>query len=170
MQNRGSVTLTHLLVSDPATGLFAQTPYALPPGAVVDVGRSRLPAWQPLQTAVDLTNTLVVTAGTAEFDAYGAAPPGSIVVAGAASASVWIDTDGDSIPDRIEGSGDVDGDGIPNDHDLDADGDGAPDRIEAGADPLHPQVSGCTGVPDFLNPSVTGATGASCIYLPLISR
>lgn len=40
------------------------------------------------------------------------------------------DTDGDGIPDVIEGTGDPDGDGIPNYLDLDSDADGVSDRQE----------------------------------------
>jgi pimeloyl-ACP methyl ester carboxylesterase len=40
---------------------------------------------------------------------------------------VIIDTDGDGLSDLTEGNGDIDGDSIPNDHDLDSDGDGVPD-------------------------------------------
>lgn len=47
------------------------------------------------------------------------------------------DTDGDGIPDLLEGREDADGDGIPNFRDLDSDGDSVPDEIEAlmGLDP-----------------------------------
>ena len=37
------------------------------------------------------------------------------------------DSDGDGIPDDVEGTGDMDNDGIPNYLDLDSDGDGVPD-------------------------------------------
>ncbi len=45
------------------------------------------------------------------------------------------DTDGDGIPDLIEGSDDPDGDGLPNYLDDDSDGDGIPDSIEGYEDP-----------------------------------
>jgi hypothetical protein len=44
------------------------------------------------------------------------------------------DSDGDSIPDAVEGTGDPDGDGIPNYEDQDSDGDNVPDRIEVDPD------------------------------------
>jgi hypothetical protein len=44
------------------------------------------------------------------------------------------DSDGDSIPDSTEGTGDPDGDGIPNYEDGDSDGDNVPDRIEGDPD------------------------------------
>ncbi|MEI8254497.1 MAG: hypothetical protein WCJ30_02370 [Deltaproteobacteria bacterium] len=43
------------------------------------------------------------------------------------------DTDGDGIPDRIEGTGDADADGTPNYRDTDSDADGRPDALEANA-------------------------------------
>lgn len=44
------------------------------------------------------------------------------------------DSDGDSIPDEVEGTEDPDGDGVPNFEDGDSDGDNVPDRIEADPD------------------------------------
>lgn len=43
-----------------------------------------------------------------------------------------IDDDDDGIPDSVEGTGDMDGDGVPNYQDLDSDNDGIPDIIEGG--------------------------------------
>ena len=40
------------------------------------------------------------------------------------------DTDGDGIPDVIEGDGDSDGDGTPDNLDSDADNDGIPDNVK----------------------------------------
>jgi hypothetical protein len=61
------------------------------------------------------------------------------------------DQDGDSIPDNLEGTGDVDRDNLPNFLDPDANANGIPDRDEAGVDPLHPQDSDSDGVPDYLD-------------------
>ena len=55
------------------------------------------------------------------------------------------DTDGDGIPDLIEGSDDADGDGVPNDEDDDSDGDGIPDSIEGYDD------ADLDGAPSFLD-------------------
>jgi carboxypeptidase D len=56
-----------------------------------------------------------------------------------------IDSDGDGILDAIEGSGDADGDGIPNWLDSDSDGDGIPDATEGVAD------IDVDGIPNFLD-------------------
>jgi hypothetical protein len=64
------------------------------------------------------------------------------------------DLDGDTIPDAIEGTEDVDGDGTANLDDLDADGDSIPDIVEAGdtiCDTPAPDLDG-DGIPDFLDP------------------
>ncbi len=51
-----------------------------------------------------------------------------------------VDSDGDNIPDNVEGNIDPDNDGIPNYLDDDSDGDNIPDYIESGiTDP-------CTGI------------------------
>jgi uncharacterized repeat protein (TIGR01451 family) len=57
----------------------------------------------------------------------------------------WLDTDGDGIPDILEGDADADGDGVPNYLDLDSDGDGVPDALEGVID------SDGDGSPDFLD-------------------
>ena len=61
-----------------------------------------------------------------------------------------LDSDGDGIPDRVEGAGDPDGDGIPNYLDLDSNNNGIPDRVEAGADPDAPVDGNSDGIPEFL--------------------
>jgi hypothetical protein len=64
-----------------------------------------------------------------------------------------IDSDGDTIVDANEGSGDADGDRVPNRDDGDSDGDTIPDAIEAGdAEPCTAPVdSDEDTVPDFLD-------------------
>lgn len=62
-----------------------------------------------------------------------------------------IDTDGDTIPDSVEGVGDADGDTIPNYLDWDSDGDGIPDNMEAGPDPSNPIDTDGDGTPDYLD-------------------
>jgi hypothetical protein len=60
------------------------------------------------------------------------------------------DSDGDGIPDYLEGEGDMDGDGTPNSRDLDSDGDGIPDMVEAG-DGEAPADSDGDGKFDFVD-------------------
>jgi hypothetical protein len=62
------------------------------------------------------------------------------------------DTDGDGIPDNVEGAGDPDGDNVPNFEDTDSDGDGLPDVEEAGPDPTRPVDRNGDGIPDYLSP------------------
>jgi hypothetical protein len=62
------------------------------------------------------------------------------------------DTDGDTIPDVVEGVGDADGDTIPNYLDWDSDADGIPDNMEAGPDPNNPIDTDGDGIPDYLDP------------------
>jgi len=61
-----------------------------------------------------------------------------------------VDSDSDKIPDRLEGSGDVDVDGISNFLDLDSDGNDVPDESEA-VSYLKPVDTDGDGVPDFLD-------------------
>ena len=61
------------------------------------------------------------------------------------------DSDGDGIPDEYEGAGDSDGDGIPDFLDTDSDGDGWSDAEEAGGDPSNPVDTDGDGVPDYLD-------------------
>jgi hypothetical protein len=63
------------------------------------------------------------------------------------------DGDGDTIPDSIEGSDDLDGDTVPNDADDDSDGDDIPDSVEAGDSDLRtmPADSDRDGTADFLD-------------------
>jgi len=68
-----------------------------------------------------------------------------------AGAMYTEDSDGDGIPDGIEGDGDPDNDGVPNYQDNDSDGDGIPDNQEAGPDPMNPLDTDEDGTPDFLD-------------------
>lgn len=52
----------------------------------------------------------------------------------ATATPIDTDQDDDGIPDSVEGTGDKDGDGIPNHQDLDSDDDGIPDIIEGGGE------------------------------------
>ena len=79
-----------------------------------------------------------------------------------ATLNIISDLDRDSIADSVEGLGDADGDGVPNQYDLDSDNDGLADLIEAGAidadhngviddPPDAPVKTYTTVVPDFDN-------------------
>ena len=61
------------------------------------------------------------------------------------SAPPLPDSDGDGLPDELEGDGDADGDGLDNVDDTDSDGDGIEDGAE-GADDTDGD-----GIPDFLD-------------------
>jgi YD repeat-containing protein len=65
--------------------------------------------------------------------------------------AVFADADSDGIPDGVEGTGDADGDTIPNYLDVDSDGDGLSDALEAGPDPLNPRDTDGDGTPDYLD-------------------
>jgi cysteine-rich repeat protein len=61
-----------------------------------------------------------------------------------------LDCDGDGIPNSIEGTGDTDGDGLPDHRDDDADGDDIPDHVEGTGD------ADGDGLPDFRDPDSDG--------------
>jgi hypothetical protein len=71
------------------------------------------------------------------------------------AATFCPDADADTICDADEGSADIDGDGLPNDHDPDSDGDGTPDSLEAGdGDPSTPPLDADgDGTPDAYDPT-----------------
>ena len=91
--------------------------------------------------------------------ACGDAPAPSPVDGGLTTfCSSATDPDHDQIPSVVEGTGDRDGDGLPNDRDPDADGDGHPDLEEAGdADcTTAPRDLDGDGQPDFLDTDGNG--------------
>ena len=65
------------------------------------------------------------------------------------------DTDGDGIPDSVEGTGDTDGDGIPDYKDTDSDNDGISDKKESpnnkSKDEQSEAVEEDAGPPDYEN-------------------
>ena len=65
-----------------------------------------------------------------------------------------LDTDGDGIPDYVEGpTADHDGDGIPDYRDPDDDGDGVPTSQELGSGGFRaPRDTDGDGIPDYLDP------------------
>jgi hypothetical protein len=174
--NSGGVTLTHHSLTDMWGGYHQAFTYDLAPGANVALGRDLLPGWQPINALQDLTNTIVVTGATAPLGEDGILPAGAFVASAQATARVLIDSDDDTIPDVVEGTGDTDADGFPDYLDSDADNDGFPDREEVGPDPMHPRATGCRQLPDYLDPTVPGAprdaaiADPNCGYFPLLRR
>ena len=70
---------------------------------------------------------------------------------------VLPDTDGDGIPDVIEGNGDSDGDGIADSLDTDSDNDGIPDDDEENSlPPLTGIDSDSDGIDDAIDVDETG--------------
>ena len=67
--------------------------------------------------------------------------------------SQFLDTDGDTIADHVEGTGDRDSDGVPNYLDQDSDGDTIPDAVEVGDPDLCTPPANTDGSdePDFLD-------------------
>src|SRR5262245_49163549 len=75
---------------------------------------------------------------------------------GPRAGSLDVDTDGNGIPDAVEGGGDAAHDGIPDSADPDNDGDGIPDIVEIApttgpSDPAHPIDTDADGVPDYFD-------------------
>ncbi|MCO4772137.1 MAG: peptidoglycan DD-metalloendopeptidase family protein, partial [Deltaproteobacteria bacterium] len=66
-----------------------------------------------------------------------------------------LDSDGDGIADADEGDGDYDHDGVPNYLDEDSDNDGVPDSEEAG-DPNNPTDTDGDGDPDYMDADSDG--------------
>jgi len=83
-------------------------------------------------------------------------------------AAATMDSDGDTIPDNVEGATDVDGDNLPNFLDTDADNDGLTDQAEVGPDPSHPRDGNNNGVPDYLEKE--GPSTTPRLFLPLVFR
>jgi hypothetical protein len=74
-----------------------------------------------------------------------------------------IDSDGDTIPDSVEGTGDSDGDGIPDFQDTDSDNDGKPDSEEGTGD------SDGDGIPNYRDATDDSGSNSS-IYLPIVQN
>ena len=126
----GSVKISRADVVPPtptATGTPTPTPTPTPTGTI---------------TSTPTPTTTPVGAVTAT-----PTPPTATVTL---TPSPTLDSDGDGIPDVIEGSGDPDGDGIPNYLDLDSNNNGIPDSVEAGGDPDAPVDGNGNGIPEFL--------------------
>ncbi len=173
LKNTGDVTLTQVMVVNTQDGIGGQSgaenpvtvPVTIVPGSEIKLTSEFLQTRQfalrsgPTILTKDVTDKVVVVATNPAMGAN---------VVGTATSTAYIDTDGDGIPDTIEGASDPDGDGIANYLDLDSNGDGVADHDQVGPDPLHPLDSDGNGTPDFLQMKTT-ATSPN-IFLPLITK
>ncbi|MFN8468052.1 MAG: hypothetical protein U0X20_21010 [Caldilineaceae bacterium] len=110
-------------------------------------------------TSTPTPTTITTPGGT--VTATPTPPTGTVTPTPAFTVAPSLDSDGDGIPDAVEGSGDPDGDGIPNYLDLDSNNNGIPDSLEAGADPDAPIDGNGNGIPEFLEMRV---------YLPSMEK
>ena len=86
----------------------------------------------------------------------------SLIVSDSILLEAEADSDGDGIPDSVEGDGDTDGDGIPDFQDEDSDGDGKSDADEGTGD------SDGDGIPNYRDPS--DSVGDQAIFLPMLTK
>ncbi|MFN8493248.1 MAG: Ig-like domain-containing protein [Caldilineaceae bacterium] len=172
IHNTGVVTLTTHTLDDSHWGrLLAGFSYPLPPGATYTYKITR---------TLTVSSTSVATWTATAGDVLAAAAQPSAATGGLPTAQATRttqirvaaendDSDGDLIPDNVEGAGDVDHDNLPNFLDTDSDNDGVPDQVEAGSDPRHPVDSNNNGIPDYLE-QVKTPTFTVSLYLPIIAR
>src|SRR5690606_1547523 len=123
VQNMGDQSYRHHSLVDSDLGtIFDSAAHILAPGESYSTTITTT-------LVADVTN---VATWTAMLEAT-ADPTVAVLVERHVAATVRMsaadeDQDGDSIPDNIEGAGDMDGDNLPNFLDTDSDGDGKPDR------------------------------------------
>jgi VCBS repeat-containing protein len=164
VRNTGEVTLTtHSLVDSHLGPLLTNINHPLAPGATYAAIFTQT-------LAITTTNIATWTASTAETGA--AVAPLTTTTEQFATVRIagpHDDSDGDAIPDNVEGAADIDKDNLPNFLDTDADGDDVPDRTEAGADPSAPRDSNDDGIPDYLDAATQPPTTFQML-LPLIYR
>ncbi|MCC6455643.1 MAG: FG-GAP repeat protein [Caldilineaceae bacterium] len=168
VRNSGNLSLTqHTLVDSDLGNLSVPTPLALAPGASATVSVTRTPV-------VSVTNVATWTGALPIVSPSGVTTPANRVLSASAAAAATVnisgpttDQDGDSIPDNVEGSSDLDGDQIPNYLDTDSDDDGYDDADEAGHD------RDGDGIPGYLDPDENPTTVIDTnvyIYMPMLSR
>ena len=157
--NIGNVTLTQHSLLDSRLGSVAQPALPLIPGASYSVNvTSTLGISVP--PGINVTNVATWTGATPISSPSGVTNPPNKMLSAVATATASVnvspnglDQDGDSIPDNVEGSGNADGDALPNFLDLDADGDSFTDADEAGPDPNNPIDRDGNGIPAYLDPN-----------------
>lgn len=157
-----------LITANPAAPTLAPTATATPAPTVAPTAT---PAMVP--TATPDPGTIPPTPGTIPPTPSASDPDVDGIQSSEEGTGDWdgdgipnyldADDDNDGIPTLLEGRGDVDGGGVPNFLDLDSNGNGIPDHIEAGDDPLHPVDRDGNGVYDFLDVSER-------LFLPLVTR
>lgn len=159
VRNTGNVTLTQHSVVDDKLGLVAQSNYTLTPGAAFSVTTNNVPGISAAPGA-SITNVVTWTGSVSITSPSGVTTPTNRTLSTFAVSSAQVnisgpdtDQDGDGIPDNIEGSGDPDGDNIPNYLDRDSDGDGFDDAVEVGPDPANPIDRDGNGIPGYLDPN-----------------
>ncbi len=164
VKNQGSIRVdSHRLVDDHLGILLNNQAFPLAPGATYSTS---------ITATVSVSTTNVAT-WTSSFPYTVTLPGGSpqtrtLTISDADKVTVKVasdhaDSDGDTIPDNVEGARDMDGDNLPNFLDTDADNDGISDQAEAGPDPRRPRDGNNNGVPDYLEPGRR-------LWLPLIYR
>ncbi|MEY5034888.1 MAG: hypothetical protein RL447_1266, partial [Bacteroidota bacterium] len=115
--------------------------------------------WVGSSTTNSITVTTSTNSGTVSVvaNANGCTSGASTL---AVTVNLITDSDGDGIPDSIEGTGDSDGDGIPDYLDTDSDNDGIPDAQEDagcnGASPCVPTDTDGDGIPNYLDTDSDG--------------
>lgn len=166
VRNIGGTRLNRHTLDDSHLGrLLDDAAYDLAPGAThtffftatLTLSTTNVATWTA--TTAEGVGGLQVTAGAPQ--AVNEMSSATVLISAAED-----DLDGDTIPDNVEGAGDVDHDNIPNFLDTDSDGDLLLDRDEVGPNPNQPLDSDQDGIPDFLQPLDTSSKS----YLPLISR
>lgn len=169
VENRGNIALlSHKVVDDQLGILLNGAAIRLAPGttystsitATLSVSTTSVTTWT---SSFPYTMTLANDEVVSKELAVSANDTTTVKMAGPND-----DSDGDTIPDNVEGAHDVDGDHLPNFLDTDSDNDALPDQVEAGPDPRQPGDGNNNGVPDYLEAGSTNSLQR--FLLPLIFR
>jgi len=179
IHNQGAETLSHHYLVDDVLGvLLNDYIYDLPPGgsttymvtSTVQVSTTNTATWGafPADAVVGMEEAGVEKIVDERGQSVRGTDRSEAVRATVVVSPDDADQDADTIPDNVEGAGDPDRDNKPNFLDLDADGDGLSDQEEAGPNPLQPQVTNRSGLPDFLH--ANQPKNVYPIYLPFTER